>query len=210
MSGNRKKKGINIALIIIILCCVVALVILLLTKTDVVKKPKPGKGEDTIIKTASYELRKRAGDGDLYDLYIGGKIFDKIEDAFYDKNRIYELGDYIVVETCRSNCETYFVDHQGEIAGSVNNTEFFKTTPLINVRFTNYVVDSVEGDTLRIRSANYTHQDGSALCEVERDAIVEVVEEFQLNEDKTFSEAKVIEEKTVQKVLETDNHFVCE
>ena len=148
-------------------------------------------------------------------LYVNGKLFDKLDFNSYNEEKIYKIGDdLLLVEACDSSCNEYFVNADGEIVGRFSITENSDAEVLVTPKYAsskdNFYVKTVTGNDLYVESYKYSYNNLLSICEYSPEEEVSVTEKFTYQGDKVFSEGEVIESSTRDEVIQSDERFYCE
>ena len=148
-------------------------------------------------------------------LTVNGKKIEDIKGIF-SNDKIYDLGDLLLVGECRDFCDWYFIDENSKIVGTIGqvgdtiNAKKIIVDKLIDPKFDINDVLEVNGKVIKLNTRSYTGQDSSDVCNKEKDETVALEVEYTYQGNKKFSEPKTLETTKAGDLIGENKKFQCE
>lgn len=222
--SQKSNKGIItfLCLIILVLTGVLLYFVFFAKKEEPAKPVQPNEPTEPEKPTEPTEPEKPTENTSKFTyevkedgLYINGKKLENIIGVF-NRDRIYDLGDLLLVGECRDFCDWYFVDENAKVVGTIGpvgdtvNAKKIVVDKLIDPKFDINDVTEVNGKVITLYTRNYTGQDSTDVCNKGKDEVIALELEYTYQGDKKFSEPKTIETTKAGDLIGPDKKFQCE
>lgn len=145
-------------------------------------------------------------------LYVNNKVVDHDGSFETSNDRIFDLGDLLLVGDCRSTCDWYFIDANASIVGSLGKPTQtdYSTKELVTPRFNTLEIEEVKDKIIYFYAYGYTTQDSSSICKYGENDMVYAKEQVKYKGNKTFESTQLTSSKTRIQVMQEDQRFICE
>ena len=211
MEPKKNNSAVIAALVAIIVLLCGALIYFVFIKDKEEAKPKEEEQQEKTTVKINYEI-KESTTSSTNSLYVNNKLVGK---DYYnvEKEDVYDLGDLLLVGECRSTCQWFFVDADGNIAGTLGyyGEELASAKELVRPMAGSVgYIKEVKDKTIYFVDYKYNTQDGSSICNYDDEEAVYYEEKVTYEGNGKFGEPQVETSKTKTQVMKEDAKFVCE